>query len=489
VDIDLAERLAGSVDPKGLTSLQNRNNDPAVGHAVAEQFGSFLMQGLMQDNNGDAMAMTGGGTGGAAISAMFASTLSRAAMSNDKLGLADKIYQSIAAKQDAANATPAKEQAAPPPAPGAQDTSAATVTSKSKGISLTPYWNDQGKRPITAGLSPHVAPSITPSTALTKGNVGPAAAASDASSAGTGKGSAAEAKLAVASVNGAVPAPKKPTMPTAGATTTPPAGPVTVANAGAQTWTKLNLPRIGEILLPASVLSPGAVPALPANALKDSASPSVAAAAAASVLPADSDPQGVAKAAVRYGLPWSPSKGGASNGMAAKTDAVALSSQIEAFAHDLSPAIQQAAAKLGVSPRVLLAQAALETGWGHSVVGNNVFGLKAGTSWSGPTVTTRTHEMESGHMVAHNADFRAYSSVGQAVDDYVAVVSASNRYRSALGTGDNVAAYAHALATGGYATDRAYANKLEAVANSPALAYATAMLEPPLPGQLASAHS
>jgi peptidoglycan hydrolase FlgJ len=160
----------------------------------------------------------------------------------------------------------------------------------------------------------------------------------------------------------------------------------------------------------------------------------------------------------------------------------------QSFAEELAPAIEHAAAKLGVSPRILLAQAALETGWGHSVVGNNVFGVKAGASWPGTTVTATTHEMTGGHLVAHAGTFRAYANVGQAVDDYAALVSASSRYRAAMGSGEDAAAYAHALAAGGYASDRDYAAKLVAVANSPKMSYAIASLEEAAPGQLVSAH-
>jgi flagellar protein FlgJ len=143
---------------------------------------------------------------------------------------------------------------------------------------------------------------------------------------------------------------------------------------------------------------------------------------------------------------------------------------------------------LGVSPRILLAQAALETGWGHSVVGNNIFGIKAGSSWSGATVAADTHEMTGGRLATRRAAFRSYDTIGAAVDDYVALVSASDRYRSALGSGDDAAAYGQALTAGGYATDRDYAAKLSAVANGPTMSDAVALLDESPPGQLVSAH-
>jgi flagellar protein FlgJ len=135
-----------------------------------------------------------------------------------------------------------------------------------------------------------------------------------------------------------------------------------------------------------------------------------------------------------------------------------------------------------------LAQAALETGWGHSVVGNNIFGVKASASWSGGAVTAGTHETEGGQLVARHAKFRAYPSVEAAVDDYVSLVSASDRYRQAIGSGDDAAAYGRALAAGGYATDRAYASKLAAVASSTTMSYAVAAAEEQAPGQKLLAH-
>ena len=57
-----------------------------------------------------------------------------------------------------------------------------------------------------------------------------------------------------------------------------------------------------------------------------------------------------------------------------------------------------------------------------------------------------------------------------------------------MGAGDNIVAYAQALAAGGYATDRNYAAKLIAIANSPKMSYAVSSIEQDAPGQLVSAH-
>jgi peptidoglycan hydrolase FlgJ len=156
----------------------------------------------------------------------------------------------------------------------------------------------------------------------------------------------------------------------------------------------------------------------------------------------------------------------------AYASAATPSAQIRSFTEQLGPLLQEAGRQLGVSPRILLAQAALETGWGRSVVGNNVFGIKASPSWQGSELTTMTHEVEAGQMVSRQASFRAYPSLDAAVQDYVALVGSSRRYQAVIGVGDNAAAYAQGLLAGGYATDTEYAHKLEAVAASPSTAAA-----------------
>jgi flagellar rod assembly protein/muramidase FlgJ len=157
----------------------------------------------------------------------------------------------------------------------------------------------------------------------------------------------------------------------------------------------------------------------------------------------------------------------------------ALSADAAAFSQRLMPLLQSAAERLGVSPKILLAQAALETGWGHSVVGNNLFGIKAGSSWGGPTVQAATHEYSNGEMVAVTDAFRAYPSLEASIEDFVSLVANSSRYRAALGSGEDVAGYAQNLLSGGWATDVNYVHKLQSVAASPAVAAAAASAATP----------
>lgn len=157
------------------------------------------------------------------------------------------------------------------------------------------------------------------------------------------------------------------------------------------------------------------------------------------------------------------------------------------FVRALAPHAQAAAEKLGVSVRALLAQAALETGWGKHLPSHgdgsssfNLFGIKAGKSWGGDKVNVPTLEYQDGVAVRKRDQFRAYQSPSDSFADFARLVADSPRYAQALGQGENVAGFAHALAQGGYATDPSYAAKITAIANSPQMREALAALH--LPG-------
>jgi peptidoglycan hydrolase FlgJ len=146
-------------------------------------------------------------------------------------------------------------------------------------------------------------------------------------------------------------------------------------------------------------------------------------------------------------------------------DSHALTTSKEDFLRELRPHAEQAARELGVDPNALLAQAALETGWGRSVPSNNLFGIKAGSDWSGATVSVATLEFEEGIPVRKVERFRAYDSPADSFRDYAALIRDSSRYASARGAGQNVEAFATALQQGGYATDPHYAQKIATVAS------------------------
>ena len=139
------------------------------------------------------------------------------------------------------------------------------------------------------------------------------------------------------------------------------------------------------------------------------------------------------------------------------------------FIEKMLPQAEAAGRELGVDPRAIIAQAALETGWGTSqpadASGNshNLFGIKAGAGWKGASVASATTEFDGGVAGTEVARFRAYGSAEASVNDYVSLLRNNPRYSAALNTGGDVHAFATALQRGGYATDPDYANKLEAV--------------------------
>lgn len=135
------------------------------------------------------------------------------------------------------------------------------------------------------------------------------------------------------------------------------------------------------------------------------------------------------------------------------------------------PHAERAARAIGVDPHALLAQAALETGWGKSVPNTaagtsscNLFGIKAGSSWSGATVNIPTLEFEQGVAVRKVERFRSYDSPAASFEDYARLIASNDRYENARGAGADIATFATALQEGGYATDPQYARKLVAVA-------------------------
>jgi len=141
--------------------------------------------------------------------------------------------------------------------------------------------------------------------------------------------------------------------------------------------------------------------------------------------------------------------------------------QRQKFISGLMPHAEAAARELGVDPRNLIAQAALETGWGRSQPGgdsHNLFGIKAGANWNGASVQANTEEFDAGVASRDVASFRAYGSPRESVEDYVRLIRDNPRYAGAMNTGSDVQAFGNALQRGGYATDPDYVRKLAAVA-------------------------
>jgi flagellar protein FlgJ len=162
---------------------------------------------------------------------------------------------------------------------------------------------------------------------------------------------------------------------------------------------------------------------------------------------------------------------GAAQNVSSANDHQPLATSKEDFVKMMWPHAQRAGQALGVDPSALVAQAALETGWGRAVPGHtsgssfNLFGIKAGSGWEGATANVPTLEFEDGVAVRKVERFRAYDSPADSFNDYARLIGNNPRYENVRGAGGDVATFASALQEGGYATDPNYAQKIVAVAD------------------------
>jgi flagellar protein FlgJ len=144
----------------------------------------------------------------------------------------------------------------------------------------------------------------------------------------------------------------------------------------------------------------------------------------------------------------------------------------EEFVATLLPMAERAAQKIGVDARYLVAQAALETGWGKSIIRQedgsssfNLFGIKDHGAWKGDSAEVMTTEYKGGKAVKEAASFRAYGSFEESFEDYVAFLQGNGRYDKALETTEkNPELFARELQKAGYATDPQYARKINQIA-------------------------
>lgn len=143
----------------------------------------------------------------------------------------------------------------------------------------------------------------------------------------------------------------------------------------------------------------------------------------------------------------------------------------EEFVTTMLPMAEKAAERLGVDPHYLVAQAALETGWGKSIIkqadgsnSHNLFGIKAHGGWKGDSASVMTHEYRNGVKAQERASFRSYASFEQSFDDYVEFLHGNGRYQQALTSTANPDSFFRELQRAGYATDPQYARKISQIA-------------------------
>jgi len=156
----------------------------------------------------------------------------------------------------------------------------------------------------------------------------------------------------------------------------------------------------------------------------------------------------------------------------------------EKFVEDLWPHANRTALKLGVQPEAIIAQAALETGWGKHMIKSvdgrnsfNLFGIKADAQWQGQRVTTETLEFRNGVMRKERDVFRAYQSLADSFADYADFLSSNPRYQQALQAAHDAPAFTRALSEAGYATDPDYSKKINQIMNSDRLSGAVSQIK------------
>jgi len=143
------------------------------------------------------------------------------------------------------------------------------------------------------------------------------------------------------------------------------------------------------------------------------------------------------------------------------------------FVQQHTQAAAQAEKATGIPAAFMVAQAAHETGWGRKEIrhadgspAHNLFGIKAGSNWTGPVAEVTTTEYIGGVARKVTAKFRAYSSYAESFADYAKLMKDSPRYAGVVASAGNASAFAHGLQKAGYATDPAYGDKLTRVINT-----------------------
>lgn len=168
----------------------------------------------------------------------------------------------------------------------------------------------------------------------------------------------------------------------------------------------------------------------------------------------------------------------------ARVDNLVMDEQTEAwqpgnpmeFLQALAPYAKEVEQESGIAAESVLAQAALETGWGRHVIpngnggsSNNLFNIKADNRWGGDRAEANTTEYYDGKPQREDAFFRSYNNVADSFRDYVSFLNNNPRYEQALQVGKDAGRFVEELQNAGYATDPAYARKLQTIMNSDAM--------------------
>ncbi|HZV64266.1 MAG TPA: flagellar assembly peptidoglycan hydrolase FlgJ, partial [Telluria sp.] len=143
---------------------------------------------------------------------------------------------------------------------------------------------------------------------------------------------------------------------------------------------------------------------------------------------------------------------------------------VRAFQEKLGVHAEEASRTTGIPAKFMLGQAALESGWGKREIKNadgsashNLFGIKAGSGWTGKTTSAVTTEYVNGVPQTRVEKFRAYDSYADGFKDYAKLLATNPRYEKVLASAGDASSFAHGLQRAGYATDPFYATKLSRI--------------------------
>ncbi|MFT5082233.1 MAG: flagellar protein FlgJ [Lentisphaeria bacterium] len=152
------------------------------------------------------------------------------------------------------------------------------------------------------------------------------------------------------------------------------------------------------------------------------------------------------------------------------TDRVGIADSPKDFIEKILPHAKAAAQLLGIDKYILVAQSALETGWGKHVLANskgessnNLFNIKIGNQWGSEKVSQKVLEYKQGVLAQERSEFRVYENVADSFSDYVSFIAGSDRYANAFEKPGDSTHYIQQIHKAGYATDPVYSEKVLAI--------------------------
>jgi peptidoglycan hydrolase FlgJ len=126
-------------------------------------------------------------------------------------------------------------------------------------------------------------------------------------------------------------------------------------------------------------------------------------------------------------------------------------------------AAQEACKGTPIFPILALAESAVESSWGESLLtkkGANYFGIKAFNTWKGKIVTLPTTEYINGKKELINANFRAYDNPVDCFKDYIKVVTGTRYKNAGVLDAKTPQEQIECIAKAGYSTSPVYAKTI-----------------------------